>query len=78
MNAAAGFYIIGSNPGWYDRCGPLGELKTVAGITAVVLVWFGINSIASGNYDAADIALLYVQVTGMVATYGHPNKMTAV
>lgn len=57
-----GFYTIG---GVFDlECGEWGRVTTTVAIIGVVFVWYGINRVASGNYDALDVALLYVQVTG--------------
>lgn len=53
------------------QCGAWGRVTTSVAIVGVVLVWYGINRVASGNYDALDVALLYVQVTGQRPPAGH-------
>lgn len=46
-----------------SQCGEHGKLVTVVGVFGVILVWFGINQVASGQYVALNIALLFVRPT---------------
>jgi hypothetical protein len=66
--AERGFYTIGGT--FYPECGENGGIVSIVGIILVILVWLAINKVASGNYDAMDIALLFVQITGMISTFG--------
>ena len=66
--AQSGWFIVGGSF-WFE-CGDNGHFVGVVGIVCVVLVWLTINKVASGNYDAMDIALLFVQITGMISTFG--------
>ena len=77
MLAESGYYTIGGT--FYLECGENGGIVSIVSIILVILVWLVINKVASGNYDAMDLALLFVQITGMISTFGlkwHENLQT--
>jgi len=66
--AQSGWFIVGG--AFWLECGETGHFVGTIGIICVVLVWLAINKVASGHYDAMDLALLFVQITGMISTFG--------
>lgn len=59
---AHGWFVLGKR--YYLRCGADGQATSSFLILAVFFIWFLMNKVASGNYDALDIGLLFVQITG--------------
>lgn len=55
---------------FYWRCGANGKLITVAGFIAVLVVWFGLNAIAAGEFPALNVALMFIQTTAMIGSFG--------
>ena len=69
-----GYFVVGGL--FYPECGNNGHLVTLVGVFAVLVVWFGINEFASGAYEAFNVALLFLQITGLISMYRlrwHPN-----
>lgn len=73
--AEHGFYLVGD---WEFECeeGSLLWLVQGAQWLAVLTVWIGINEIASGEYDALDLFLQFIQISFLISLYGlrwHPR-----
>eukprot|EP00736_Rhodelphis_marinus_P013100 Rmarinus@m.13950 len=66
----AGYFSVGNrcNKCLFDN-DYANKLVTFVGLVGVVLVWMSINSLAAGKYDAVDVALLYLQICGMISKF---------
>lgn len=63
---------------WFE-CGRNGWIWTILGMLGVFGIWFGINGLASSEYIALSVALLFVQITALISSFGlkwHRNLET--